>query len=430
MSDKGNRMRSESYWLDTAPDFTGAQDGAVEGQADVVVVGGGFTGLAAARALALKGASVVVLDAGRVIGEASGRNGGQCNTGVAQDYASLSATLGADQAREYYKAYESAVQSVVTVVEQESIACDIKRNGKLKLAAKPGHYEGLARTCELIRREVDADVELLSAQDVRSEIDSNEFHGGLLQRNGVQMHVGRFGLGLADAAVRHGAKVYQGATVKDWKANRGGFVVNTSKGLFRPAGVAGDRRLPAWRVGLVSPTHRAGRQFRDRHRSVAAGADQPAVPSAARLRDSRLIGNYFRLTPDNRLLFGGRARFAMSNSSSDAKSGKVLQAAMVQMFPQLAHVKVDYCWGGLVDMTSDRLPRAGEHNGVFYSMGYSGHGVQMSVHMGQVMAEVMEGKAQANPWKDLNWPAIPGHFGKPWFLPLVGAYYRYQDSRH
>ncbi|KPY36552.1 FAD dependent oxidoreductase [Pseudomonas syringae pv. papulans] len=138
MSDKGNEMRSESYWLDTAPGFTGAQDGAVEGQADVVVVGGGFTGLAAARALALKGASVVVLEAGRVIGEASGRNGGQCNTGVAQDYASLSATLGADQAREYYKAYESAVQSVVTVIEQENIACEIKRNGKLKLAPSQG----------------------------------------------------------------------------------------------------------------------------------------------------------------------------------------------------------------------------------------------------------------------------------------------------
>ena len=79
----------------------------------------------------------MVLEAGRVIGEASGRNGGQCNTGVAQDYAALSASLGPDQAREYYKAYESAVQSVVTLVEQENIACDLKRNGKLKLAAKP-----------------------------------------------------------------------------------------------------------------------------------------------------------------------------------------------------------------------------------------------------------------------------------------------------
>ncbi|MCV4285823.1 NAD(P)/FAD-dependent oxidoreductase [Pseudomonas capsici] len=424
-------MHSESYWLDTAPAFTGACEGAVEGQADVVIVGGGFTGLAAARALALKGASVVVLEAGRVIGEASGRNGGQCNTGVAQDYASLSQSLGAGQAREYYKAYESAVQSVVDVIEQERIACDIKRNGKLKLAAKPGHYEGLARTCELIRREVDADVELLSAQDVRAEIDSDEFHGGLLQRNGVQIHVGRFGVGLADAAVRHGARVYQAALVKDWKARGNGFVVNTSKGSIQ-----------AGQVLLATGVCQHGGLGWYRRRIVPVGSFVIATevlpqelidrlfPNRRAYVTSRLIGNYFRLTPDNRLLFGGRARFAMSNSSSDAKSGKVLQAAMVQMFPQLAHVKIDYCWGGLVDMTSDRLPRAGEHDGVFYSMGYSGHGVQMSVHMGQVMAQVMDGKAQANPWRDLSWPAIPGHFGKPWFLPLVGAYYRYQDSRY
>lgn len=121
----------------------------------------------------------------------------------------------------------------------------------------------------------------------------------------------------------------------------------------------------------------------------------------------------------------------MSSPSSDAKSGKVLQAAMVQMFPQLAGVAIDYCWGGLVDMTSDRLPRAGERNGIYHAMGYSGHGVQMSVHMGQVMAEVMDGaNPSLNPWQDLAWPAIPGHFGKPWFLPLVGAYYRLQDYLH
>jgi glycine/D-amino acid oxidase-like deaminating enzyme len=95
-------MGSESYWLDTAPAFTGAQLGGLPRQVDVAVVGGGFTGLAAARALVLKGASVVVLDAGRVIGEASGRNGGQCNTGVAQDYAGLHASLGAAKARAYY----------------------------------------------------------------------------------------------------------------------------------------------------------------------------------------------------------------------------------------------------------------------------------------------------------------------------------------
>jgi len=81
-------------------------------------------------------------------------------------------------------------------------------------------------------------------------------------------------------------------------------------------------------------------------------------------------------------------------------------------------------------MTRDRLPRAGEHNGLFYSMGYSGHGTQMSTYMGAIMASVLDGSVdlnRLNPWRDFDWPAIPGHFGKPWFLPFVGAYYRYQD---
>ncbi|WAJ39307.1 FAD-binding oxidoreductase [Pseudomonas sp. GOM7] len=424
-------MRSESYWLDTAPAFTGAQTGALPARVDVAVVGGGFTGLSAARALALKGASVAVLEAGRVVGEASGRNGGHCNTGVAQDYASLVASLGAERARAYYRAYESAVQSVVTLVEAEGIACDLKRSGKLKLAAKPQHYDGLARTCELIRREVDAEVELLSAEQARAEVDSAEFHGGLLQRNGVQMHVGRFGVGLAEAAARHGALIYQQTTLQGWKAEAGGYRLETSGGS-----------LQAGQVLMATGASQHGGLGWYRRRIVPVGSfivatevlpqallDQ-LLPQRRSYVTSRMIGNYFRVTPDNRLLFGGRARFAMSGGSSDAKSGKILQAAMAQMFPPLAQVKIDYCWGGLVDMTSDRLPRAGQHGGVYHAMGYSGHGVQMSVHMGQAMAEVMDGKAEANPWGDLDWPAIPGHFGKPWFLPVVGVYYRLQDYLH
>lgn len=424
-------MHSDSYWLDTAPAFTGAQTGALPARVDVVVVGGGFTGLSAARALAMKGASVAVLEAGRVIGEASGRNGGHCSTGVAHDFAGLVASLGTERARSYYRAYESAVQSVVALVEQERIACDLTRNGKLKLAAKPQHYEGLGRTCELIRREVDAEVELLSAAEVRSEVDSAEFHGGLLQRNGVQMHIGRFGIGLAEAAARHGALVYERTTVQGWKATDGGYRVDTSRGSLQAGQVlmatgACQHGGLGWYRRRIVPV---GSFIIATERLPEATLDR-LLPQRRSYVTSRTIGNYFRLTPDNRLLFGGRARFAMSGGSSDVKSGKVLQAALAQMFPQLAQVKVDYCWGGLVDMTSDRLPRAGQHGGVYHSMGYSGHGVQMSVHMGQVMAEVMDGKAEANPWGELSWPAIPGHFGKPWFLPLVGAYYRVQDYLH
>jgi glycine/D-amino acid oxidase-like deaminating enzyme len=137
--------------------------------------------------------------------------------------------------------------------------------------------------------------------------------------------------------------------------------------------------------------------------------------------------NYFRLTPDARLLLGGRARFTASERPSDAKSGRILQANLASIFPSLADARIDYCWGGLVDITVDRLPRAGQHDGIYFSMGYSGHGTQMATHMGQIMADVMNGNAEANPWRDFDWPAIPGHTGKPWFLPLVGAYYSIKD---
>jgi len=93
-------------------------------------------------------------------------------------------------------------------------------------------------------------------------------------------------------------------------------------------------------------------------------------------------------------------------------------------------VRLDYCLGGLIDITVDRLPRAGEHNGLLYSMGYSGHGVQMSVRMGEVMADVIDGRPTQSPWLTLDWHAIPGNLGQPWFLPLVGAYYRVQDMVH
>jgi glycine/D-amino acid oxidase-like deaminating enzyme len=127
------------------------------------------------------------------------------------------------------------------------------------------------------------------------------------------------------------------------------------------------------------------------------------------------------------LLFGGRARFALSNPESDEKSGRILRKAMLSVFPQLADAKVDYCWGGQVDMSLDRLVHAGEHDGLFYSLGYSGHGVQMATYMGRQMAEVMNGVPDANPWRDIPFKRIPGHVGPPWFLPFAGAYYRAKD---
>ena len=130
-------MKLDSYWLDTAPAFSEGAEGPVDGRANVVVIGGGFTGLSAALELATRGVSVTVLEAGRIASEASGRNGGQCNTGVAQDFASLAARVGLEQARGFYRAYESAVASVESIVTRHQIDCDLVRTGKLKLAAFP-----------------------------------------------------------------------------------------------------------------------------------------------------------------------------------------------------------------------------------------------------------------------------------------------------
>jgi len=425
-------MKLDSYWLDTAPEFRGGAQGPVEGRSDVVVIGGGFTGLSAALELATRGVSVTLLEAGRIAGEASGRNGGQCNTGVAQDFSALAASMGLEQAREFYRAYESAVHTVESIVTQHRIDCDFVRCGKLKLAAKPKHFDKLARTCEVLHREVDQDIELIEPARTRSEVGSDAFHGGLLQRNGAQMHMGKFGVGLAQSAVHHGARVFEHAAVTRMKRMDGGrYELTSSRGVIRA-----DKVLVA-----TGPSRQGPLQwFQQRMAPVGSFIVVTEPLSEARLDalfphrrnyvTSLNIGNYFRVTPDNRLLWGGRARFAMSDPRSDAKSGQVLQANLARYFPELRGTRIDYCWGGLVDMTVDRLPRAGQHDGLYYSMGYSGHGVQMSTHMGRVMADVMQGRAEANPWRALPWPPVPAHAARRWMLPLVGAYYRMQDILH
>lgn len=426
-----NMARPESYWLATAPPFAGGVAGAVEGRADVAIVGGGFTGLSAALALAKRGASVVVLEAGRVIGEASGRNGGQCNNGLAHDYASLAASLGKERAKAYYRAYCDAVDTVERIAREEAIDCAFERCGRIKLAAKPGHFEKLARAYEVLVAEVDPDVRLVPPDMIGDEVGSDSFHGGLVQTTSARLHVGKFGVGLAEAAVRHGARIWEKATVTDLQRRPGGWRVVTPRG-----------NLEARQLLVATGGTGAGPFGWFRRRIVPVGsfviATQPLetaqidmlFPGGRNYVTSRQIGNYFRIAPDNRLIFGGRARFAMSNPRSDQKAGLVLVKAMTDMFPELTGARIDYFWGGQVDMSADRLPRAGEHDGMFYAMGYSGHGVQMSVHMGPVLADMVEGRSQANPWADLDWPAVPGHFGKPWFLPAVGVYYRIQDALH
>jgi glycine/D-amino acid oxidase-like deaminating enzyme len=422
-------MKFASYWHETAPAFAGGSRGEPAGRYDVAVIGAGFTGLGAARKLAMEGCRVIVLEAETVGFGASGRNGGHLNNGLAHSFLEAVEAFGLEKARAIYRAYDAGIETIERIIAEEGIACDFRRSGKLKLASKPGHYEGLARNCAAICREVDPDASMLTRAELRKEIGSDAFHGAMLQKKSAMMHMGRFVIGLAEAAARRGAEIHEHTPVTARGAAGSGWQLQTPKGPVLANKVllaTGAYTPPAFgyfrrRIVPVGSFLLATRPLSDEEVAATLPGNRTCVTSLN-------IGNYFRLSPDNRLIFGGRARFSsVSDDNSDARSGAILQARLAAIFPQLARVAVDYCWGGLVDMTRDRLPRAGEADSLYFAMGYSGHGAQIATHMGEIMADLMIGRLNRNPWDGLSWPAVPGNFGKPWFLPFVGAYYKIKD---
>lgn len=425
-------MKPLSYWLDSSPAFKAGAVGPVSGRTDVAVVGGGFTGLSAALTLAKRGIGVTVLEADGVVAAASGRNGGHCNNGLSVDFTGVASRFGVDRAREMYRAFDSAVDLVEAVVSREGIDCDFRRSGKLKLAAKPGHFDGLKRAQEVLAREVDADTAIVEKSALPSEIGSETYAGGLLQKRSASLHVGRFGKGLADAAVRAGAIVHENAAVSRIDRIPGGrFRLATPKGALEADKVVLANGVPlegpfSWFRRRIVPVG----SFIVVTEPLGAERARSIMPGRRTCTTTQHIGHYFRMTADDRLVFGGRARFAMSSPTSDAKSGAILKSNLANVFPQIADCRIDYCWGGLVDMTSDKLPRAGEHEGMHYAVGYSGHGVQMSNYMGDLIARRIAGDDVQNPWRNMSWPAVPLHYGKPWFLPFVGIYYRALDRLH
>ncbi|QEI08218.1 FAD-binding oxidoreductase [Pigmentiphaga aceris] len=422
-------MKLAPYWLDTVPGFTDGAKGELPKRADVVVIGAGFTGLSAARSLAKAGVDVVVLEADRIIGEASGRNGGHCSPGTSQGFADLIAKYGLETAKRYTQAYDDAVEFVAQIVAEEQINCDFVRCGKLKLASKAKHFPGLVRNHDAMRQHLGSPVQLLSASDVRRELDSDAFHGGMLDSRAAQMHMGKFGTGLAMSAARHGARIYEHTAVT--ALNRLGgdrHRVTTARG-----------EIEADRVLLATGRSDHGPFDWWQRRIVPVGSfvivTEPipelldhVLPQRRNYVTSLNFGNYFRTTQDHRLVWGGRARFARSNPASDMKSGKVLKESLGQLLPAMRNVQIDYCWGGLVEATADRLPGAGQHEGLYYALAYSGHGTQMSVFLGDLMADVVRGVNRMNPWARDSWPAVPGYAGRSWFLPLAGLYFRFKDA--
>ena len=422
-------MKFTSYWLDTAPKGSLERSKTtVDGRTDVAVIGGGLTGVVAALHLARSGAKVELFEQHTVGFGASGRNGGMATTGMSIGIRDAVAKMGFDKAAALYRTYGQAIDLIERLVTEEGIECDFARPGKLILASKPAHVQGFEKTAELLNARLGVETRVVPKSELRREIGSEAFHGGMVDSKSASLHVGKYIRGLGEAAERAGVTIHEQAPVQKLTKVGTGHVLETPRGRLQASQVllatgAYTRRPFRWQQVRIAPVG----SFIIATEPLDPSVCDDVLPNRRVASDSKNLLNYFRITPDNRLLFGGRARFAMSNPQSDEKSGKLLRDAMVHTFPQLTGARIDYCWGGLVDMSLDRLVHAGEHDGVYYSMGYAGHGVQMATYMGRQMAEYMSGVPEANIWRDFEFRRIPGHFGPPWFLPVAGAYYKLKD---
>ena len=416
-------MKLTPYWLDTAEPWGDYRRTPVPERADIAIIGAGFTGVSAALEAAKNGASVVVLDGQTVGWGASGRNGGMATTGLAVGLGTAIKRYGSGRAIEMFREYNRAIDAIEDLVKEHSIDCDFERSGKLTLAMSPSQLEGMRRTQAVLAKLADYDVTVLPKSEIHEEIGTDFYAGAMVDPLGAGVHVGKFVHGLAAAAVGAGATICENAHVTGLNTRPDGrHTVQTTRGQ-----VLADRVLVATSgyTGALTPwlqrrTIPVG-SFIVVTEPLPTDTARRILPNRRQAADMKMLTYYFRLTPDNRLLFGGRARFALSSPDSDVKSAKILEKAVTTVFPYLGSVGIDYTWGGLVDLSMDRMVHAGERNGIHYSLGYSGHGVQMATYMGQQMARRMLGLSSRNEWEDLPYHAVPGHFGPPWFLPFIGA---------
>jgi glycine/D-amino acid oxidase-like deaminating enzyme len=422
-----------NYWLTTV-EMPAPPAVSLPATADVVIIGAGFTGLSAALALAKRGAKVVVLESETIGWGASSRNGGMVLTGLKLGVNELISKYGRELTRRMYAASLDTITCVERIVKEENIACDFSRTGHLEVACKQSHFDDYARQVEVIAREFNHQLKIVPRDQLRNEIGADIYYGGMVDEVSVGLNPARYVAGLAGAAMRAGAQIAQHTTLRriDRDSSNGspGFRLTTSRGTLRARNVL---------VGTSGYTGAATPALRKKIIPIGSFIITTEVlpdalarelsPRNRQMYDSKNYLYYFRLTPDNRMLFGGRAAFFPETDQTIRKSAEILRWGMISVYPQLRHTKVEYAWGGTLDFCFDIMPHAGQMDGIYFALGYAGHGVAMATWQGQRMAEwIAEGKTD-NPFAEIPFPGAPlGLYnGKPWFLPFAGAYYKVLD---
>ncbi len=421
-------LKETPYWWDTAPALPNLMTRPLPERADVVIIGSGYTGLSAARVLAQRGANVVVLEKETFGWGASSRNGGQVLTGLKLGPGKLIQTVGLERARELHAASLASIEYLEKLIADEHIECDYLRAGHIDAAWKPKHFDHFKHEQEVLAREFNHPVRLLDRSEQRHELGTDYYHGLLIDERSGALHPAKYARGLATAVFNSGAALFEktpalkiergGANFKIWTA---GSTIVAKDVLVATNGYTDDAAPEIRKRVFPLGSYIIATE------SISGDLASKLIPQRRVVFDSKNYLYYFRLSTDNRLLFGGRADYKPATPESTRQSAAILQRGLIEVFPELKDVKIEYAWSGNVCFTLDRFPRAGQHHGIYYALGYGGHGVAMATYLGAQMANVICDGSGHNPFRDLPFNAIPLYNGNPWFVPFGALWYKFLD---
>ena len=391
---------------------------------DVCIVGAGFTGLGAALASAPR-ARVVVLEAGRIGCAASGRNGGQVHTGQRRDQAWLEKAVGRDDAMALWRLAEDARAHFRILTE--TIDCDW-RPGMIHARHKPnGEAEDAAHVALMADRYGYDQLALISEAELARELGADVYHGGLVDRGGGHVHPLKLALGLARQALAAGAAIHENTPARTWRRAGGKIVVETATGrvICEQLILSGDGLLNA-----MAGAARARVMPINNFIAVTAPLDDVAetiIRSNAAVSDSRFVVNYFRKTPDGRLLFGGGENY---RPGFPADIAGMVRKNLAKVYPRLAEVPITHAWGGTLGITLSRMPFVGEvAPGVRVASGYSGQGVMLAPYVGKLLADAALGETgSVELLARVPTPPFPGGRLLRWPLTVAGlSWYALRD---
>jgi glycine/D-amino acid oxidase-like deaminating enzyme len=423
---KDTREHVRSYYAASARRQSAYAPLAGEQRCDVAVVGGGYTGLSAALFLAERGYDVALLEKNRIAWGASGRNGGQLIDGFVE-LDKIEKRLGADAKRVAWQMGVECRDIVVQRIEKYGIDCDLKY-GYLDLALKPSEMDGFRSTIdEQKKMGYPHEMRMVEREDMPSVIGSNHYIGGMINDANGHLHPLNLALGEASAIEQNGGRIFEQSEVLRIEHGENP-AVHTADGVMRAKKVvlAGNAYLGRAEPRLFGRVIPAGSYII----STEALGDElgsELLPQDHAACDQKIGLDYFRLSADKRLLFGGMCNYSGRDPKDITAS---LRPKMLHVFPQLENARIEYEWGGYIGISMNRIPQFGRIEGnTYYAQGYSGHGLAPTHIAGMIIADAIGGDFERfDVFERIRHWRLPG--GK-WFanpaLAIGMLYYRIKD---